>query len=147
MRSELGKKSLVLGEQIVLGVLYSFLPLGGWQRGLQSAHATTDGTASQRTARRSRVSLAAQRTGPTTDGTGWGWRGLALEPPGICARGRGRMDHGWGSRPGPGRMGRWCWAEKRADGAFFPFVRPNLMSVKKFSGQILGYFWPYLDYL
>jgi hypothetical protein len=34
MRSELGKKSLVLGEQIVLGVLYSFLPLGGWQRGL-----------------------------------------------------------------------------------------------------------------
>jgi hypothetical protein len=44
-------------------------------------------------------------------------------------------------------MGRWCWAEKRADGAFFPFVGPNLMSVKKFSGQILGYFWAYLDYL
>jgi hypothetical protein len=111
-----------------------------------SAHTPTDGTTSQRTARRSRVSLAAQRTGPTTDGTGWGWRGLALEPPGICARGRGRMDHGWGSRPGPGRMGRWCWAEKRADGAFFPFVGPNLMSVKKFSAQILGYLWAYVDY-
>jgi hypothetical protein len=80
MRSELGKKSLVLGEQIVLGVLYSFLPLGGWQRGLHTRPRTGRQVSEQRGAAGCRWPLSGRgrpRTG--LDGGGAASRWSLLE--------------------------------------------------------------------
>jgi hypothetical protein len=106
MRSELGKKSSdeqigelgIGGGQIVLGaLLYSFL--AGSPPGQQVSE--------QR-------GTAIRRTGPTTDGTGWVRRGLALEPPGVRARGSWMGLSTWTRAHRP-----LCWAENRADEAFF----------------------------
>jgi hypothetical protein len=126
MRSELGKKSSeeqigelgIGGGQIVLGaLLYSFLFPGG-----QPA-----GTASQWTARHGRVSLAIRRTGP--DGCG-----VALH---CCLLESALGDHGWGSRPGLGRIGPCVGQRTELMRLFFSFAGPNLLSTKNLSGQIL----------